>query len=267
MSEDLKFFSPRGEHDPFYISLAGVTYPDPNYHNVRPYSEIAVIEYITDGDGYVYWEGKPRQVSRDMIYFLPHGRTHDYYADPQTPFTKIFLNVTGEFCERLTAAYGLTGKYFFDGNGLKGLFQQIPVLLHSQRSEQEIQAALQGLFVEILSRLSYAQEDAAHSDEAVRLKEYLDSNFGRIVSAQELAKVIYRSPDYCLKLFRREYCVTPYAYQLERKMQIARSLLTDTSMSVGEIAESVGYHDLHYFSNLFLKKCGKRPRDYRKSKK
>ena len=101
----------------------------------------------------------------------------------------------------------------------------------------------------------------------VFLKNYLDSHQERIVSADELAKNIFRSKDYCLKLFRREFHITPYAYQIERKMETAKSLLADTHISIGDIAEKLGYSDIHYFSNLFQKKCGCRPSEYRKSRK
>ena len=144
-----------------------------------------------------------------------------------------------------------------------GKFRQISAFA---LPENEIQAALQGLFVEILARLSYAQAESGYSDEAVKLQNFLNANLDRIVSTKELAAEIYRSPDYCQKLFRREFGVTPYAYQLDRKMQIAKALLTDTTRSVGEIAESLGYSDLHYFSNLFMEKCGCRPLRYRKTR-
>lgn len=264
MNELLKAFSPPEGSVPFYISLAGVTYPDDTYHITRINSEVFVIEYIIDGDGYVCHEGETYHVGKDMIYFLPQGKKHDYYSDSDNPFTKIFLNVSGKLCQRLVMAYGLGERCFFDGNGLKALFEKIPDLICSDMSENEMQAALQGLFTEILARLSHAQAESVHSDEAVRLKGFLDSNLGRLVSAKELSRVIFRSPDYCLKLFSREFGITPYAYQLDRKMQIARALLADTHISIGEIAVSLGYGDLHYFSNLFKQKCGCCPSEYRK---
>ncbi len=267
MNEDLKFFSSLDNNAPFYIALAGVTYPDPTYHIRRTNSDVAVIEYITDGDGHVSCDGETYPVCKDMIYFLSQGDMHNYYSDRENPFTKIFLNVSGSFCERLVSAYGLSGKHFFNGNGLKPIFEKIPAVIHSDMPENEMQALLQGIFVEIISRLSLTQAETIYSDEAIKLKSYIDSNLDRIIPMKELSKVIFRSPDYCLKLFSREFNVTPYTYQLERKMYMAKSLLVDTNMSVREIAESLGYCDLHYFSNLFKKKCGYRPLSYRKNRR
>ena len=267
LNEYLKSFADPDKKMPFYITLAGITYPDPSYHITRTHADISVIEYVTDGDGYVILDGETHHVCRDMIYFLPQGKRHNYYSDSENPFTKIFLNISGDFCKHLVLAYGLSGKNFFDGNGLKPAFERIISVICSDISDSDMQAALQGIFVEIISRLSVAMRETKHSDEALKLKSYLDSNHERLVSTKELSKIIFRSQDYCQKLFSREFDLTPYAYQLERKMQTAKSLLADTQMSVGEIAEKLGYSDIHYFSNLFYKKCGCRPLSYRKSRR
>ena len=58
---------------PFYITLAGVTYPSPTYHITRTCSDVWVIEYITDGVGYVVIDNKTYQVCKNRIYILPYG--------------------------------------------------------------------------------------------------------------------------------------------------------------------------------------------------
>ena len=267
MNEYLKPFACAHKNTPFYISLAGVTYPSPTYHITRTKADTFVIEYVTDGVGYVFADGKMNCVGKDMVYLLVAGEKHDYYADSENPFQKIFLNLSGDFCKQLVLAYGLSGKYFFDGNGLKPTFEKIADIISSDMPDSDMQAVLQGIFVEIISKLSVAVSENKHSDEALKLKNYLDSNISRIVSTAELAKTIFRSQDYCQKLFSREFGITPYAYQLVCKMQTAKSLLADTDISVGEIAEKLGYTDIHYFSNLFQKKCGCRPTEYRKSRR
>lgn len=267
MKEFLKSFASFDKKAPLRIDLAGETYPNPTYTIIRPNSDVAVIEYIISGEGYVVIDDKPNRVSSDMIYFLPQGMNQNYYADSNNPFNKIFLNVNGSMCEHLRLGYGLNSKYIFQGDGLKSLFLRILDIINSDISDTEMQSALQGVFIEIISRLSVAIKENKHSLEALTIKNFLDSNTERIVSTEELAKCIFRSKDYCQKLFLREFKTTPYAYQIEQKMQIAKSLLINSQMSVGEIAQRVGYSDIHYFSNLFQKKCGLRPLTFRKGKR
>lgn len=266
MNEFLKSFAYSDEETPLYIQLAGITYPDSSYRITRNASDVSVIEYVTDGEGFVMYNGAPRRVSADTVYFLPRGEDHCYYADRKKPFTKIFLNVSGGLAEYLRLAYGLSEIRFFDGGGLRPRFEKILDVVRSDASEFEMQASLQGIFVGILSALAFGLCNAGHSEDAVKVKNYIDSHPERIISTGELADMIFRSPDHCQKLFIREFGITPYAYQLERKMKIARSLLADTQIPVGDIAERLGYGDIHYFSNLFYKKCGERPLAYRKNK-
>ncbi len=266
MSEYLKAFVGMEEKFPFYITLAGITYPDPTYHITRTASKEWVMEYILEGEGYVVVNGATHHVCKDMIYILPRGEKHEYFSDREKPFTKIFMNVRGNMCEEIILAYGLFGKYFFREEGLKAFFEKIGGLIRSNISDVEMQPILQGIFVEIIAKLSISLMETKYSDEAISLRNYIDSNLGRIVSSEELSNVVFRSKDYCQKLFLREFNMTPYAYQLDRKIQTAKSLLLNTDMTVGEIAEKLGYTSVHYFSNLFERKCGCRPTWYRKSK-
>ncbi len=265
MNEVRKTFPAPKDGSPLHISMAGITYPDDTYHICRPKSFVSVIEYIVEGEGYVILEGVPHQVKQDMIYFLPAGMDQEYYSDRDNPFTKIFMNIDDTpLCTRLVTDFELSKKHIFDGNGLKELFERVLITMHSDLSDADIQSTFHGILVEILSRLQKAEHMSAHSEEVIKLKGYLDANLNRIVSGKELASAIFRSTDYCLKLFQKEFGTTPYAYQIERKIQAARTLLSDTNMSIGDIAETLGYSDMHYFSNLFKQKTGLRPLQYRK---
>jgi len=267
LNEFLKFFPDAGEEAPLAVSLAGVTYPDPEYHVSRSAAKVSVIEYVLEGAGWVNLGGIRHRVTADTVYFLPVGEAHDYRSDPRSPFSKIFLNIKGFFCPFLVQAYGLGGQVVFPGSGVREVFEKIPPILKSDMPDGDQQAALQGIFTEILARLSRGRQEANFSPEVLAMKHYLDANLHRRVSSGELASSIFRSPDYCEKAFRREMNVTPYAYQLEQKIGKAKALLAYTRTSVGQIGASLGYHDLHYFSNLFYQKVGVRPLDYRKKQR
>ena len=66
------------------------------------------------------------------------------------------------------------------------------------------------------------------------------------------------------RAFSREFGTTPYQYQLNEKMRIARRLLRSTMLPVSEIAAMLGYRDISYFSALFREKNGTSPGKYRK---
>jgi transcriptional regulator GlxA family with amidase domain len=47
-------------------------------------------------------------------------------------------------------------------------------------------------------------------------------------------------------------------------MRLARNLLANTSMRIGEIAAETGFNDMFHFSRIFKKRFGKSPVAYRK---
>lgn len=251
---------------PFYISLAGITYPDINYHIKAQSRPLTVIEYVLNGEGYVLIDGKYEKVGADMIYLLNMGEHHDYFSDKSNPFTKIFLNISGSVAKELSSLYGLENEHLFICPELRPIFERIPKILRAYESEETTQTQLQVLLIEILTKLSYHRSRQNTNAEAIILKEYMDSNTDRIVSATELAKKIFRSVDYCQKLFLKEFGITPYAYQVNRKMLMAKNLLANTDMSVSAIGAALGYGDAHYFSNIFKSKIGCSPTSYRKEK-
>ena len=266
LKEELKVLSP-AQGLPINVELVGITHRNPSYVITRKKAKMFVIEYVISGAGYVFYDGEMHRVEADTVYILYAGDDHRYYADTHAPFEKIFMNIRGDFCFDILSAYNLSGKHLFSGGRLRADFEKILSVIHSDISEGEMQSLLQGIFIKIISALSSGESASRYSTEGLKMKEYLDSNTASIVSADELSKYIFRSPDYCLKLFKREFGVTPYSYQINRKMQVAKALLANTTMSVGEISASLGYADVHYFSNLFYSKCGQRPLSYRKQKK
>lgn len=265
MNEFLRPFPGKTDGSPLHVSLAGMTYPDQSYLISRNAPNVTVIEFILSGKGVIKQNGKEHTVKKGDVYLLPQGKDHIYHSHPDDPYSKIFLNVEGSLCPRLLSSFGLDGKIVFKAPELESIFQRILALIKTSPATDSLQCALQGIFFEILSRLGKISSLESHTKEALMLKNHLDSNLHRIVTNTELSSLIFRCPDYCQKLFKREFGVTPYAYQLELKISTARRLLSDTKLSVQEIATSLGYSDPHYFSNIFKKKCGCSPMSLRKT--
>lgn len=261
--EDIVSFSGEERHDlPFWITMAGYSRCNGDYHITRLCSDITVLEYIVDGQGYIYYEGQWLCAKKGDIYLLPHSRRHDYYADRKDPWKKIFINIGGIYATELIHVYGLNGA-LFNGGKCRQLFEEIFFNIFDSSGVTEKQEKLCAGYIKVLMRLAHQSYNTAHSPEAVKCREYLENNTDRIIGNDEIAEQIFSSVDHTVKLFKKEYGMTPYEYHLSYKMQIARQLLQNTKMSVAEIAYTVGYFDQHYFSNLFKKRCGVSPRQYR----
>lgn len=56
--------------------------------------------------------------------------------------------------------------------------------------------------------------------------------------------------------------LSPNAYINQRKISKAKELMLYSELNVSQIAESLGYQSIHYFSRLFKKVVGIAPTDY-----
>lgn len=261
MNEILRYFS--DSFEPLYIDLCGVTLKDSKYRIDRPYSALTVLEYVYSGEGYIEKDGKPVPVGADTVYLLCAGHDHRYGSDPDNPWEKIFINISGKLAAQLPAEFGLEPLGIYSGEGMYDLFSRVRAIAEGNPQEND-EAALVAIFTEALFRLSQKRIRSKHSDEALKMKQLLDSSTGRIVSNEELSRCIFRSKDYCIKRFAAEFGVTPYEYQLSVKIEAACSLLRTTALPIATIAAAVGYNDPQYFSGLFRKRVGMPPREYRR---
>ena len=78
----------------------------------------------------------------------------------------------------------------------------------------------------------------------------------------ELAKEAALSRSTFFAQFQREVGLTPMEYLLEWRMAIAKDLLRDKGVSVGEVAQRVGYSSSSTFSVAFTRQVGRSPAAY-----
>ena len=97
-----------------------------------------------------------------------------------------------------------------------------------------------------------------------RICRYLSDNIGVPFSSENIEKRFYLSYKYMSHLFKKEKGVTMQQYHNSVRMDEACRLLCSTLMSIGEIADKLGFSDVLYFSRCFRNYTGKSPSTYRK---
>lgn len=79
----------------------------------------------------------------------------------------------------------------------------------------------------------------------------------------ELAHEAGYSPDHFARVFKQTIGISPQAYVIRVRIDRAKQLLVESSLSISQIADVLGYEDLFFFSRQFKSKTGKTPRAYR----
>ena len=92
---------------------------------------------------------------------------------------------------------------------------------------------------------------------------YLQQNYTRPISRQELASAVGVSKDYLSHIFQKELSLSAWEYLNRYRILQAKTLLRNTDDSITVIAGQVGFDDLSYFNRVFHKQVGCSPRTYR----
>jgi AraC-like DNA-binding protein len=130
-------------------------------------------------------------------------------------------------------------------------------------------AALSALFVQLLIGLfrhrvqvdtDYMNPQWTAVDEAITFINY---NFSSGLKFSELADRANLSKRHFSRLFQNQTGMSFTNYLQNIRMDAACRYLAESHKSVAEIAAAVGYHDMKFFHQLFKKKIGMTPLEYR----
>jgi AraC-like DNA-binding protein len=85
----------------------------------------------------------------------------------------------------------------------------------------------------------------------------------RRISLAEAAALVDLAPGYFSRLFTQASGLSFRAFALQARLERARTLLDETAMPIGQIAQALGYEDVFLFSRQFKQQYGYSPRKSR----
>lgn len=123
--------------------------------------------------------------------------------------------------------------------------------------------------LELLFDLAY--EDDNIMDQLMQLKQQVHSDITKVVeenvmnpvSINDLAYLSGRSLSSFKRDFQAIYNIPPSKWIKERRLQKAKELLTNTSMSVTDICFTIGFENTTHFSRIFKENFGYSPSSYK----
>ena len=253
---------------PFFIEMAGITYPDPTYHITREHSHIYCFEYVMDGEGTIQVGNQINYPRKGDLYILPKGQNHDYFSSPDHPFEKIWMNVSGSLCDELMHVYNLTGVLIVKQFDIYPIFQEFLNTCENKELTldeiyQQCSLIFHKLIMKIADRLTSEQNNPGTTTSADEIKDYIDRNIYEYLNIEIISRQVGLSASQINRVFRKAFETTPYEYILNRKIDTAKLLLRNTNLTVKEIAYKLNFADEHYFSNVFFKRTGIRPGSYK----
>ncbi|WP_455424884.1 helix-turn-helix domain-containing protein [Dryocola sp. LX212] len=100
---------------------------------------------------------------------------------------------------------------------------------------------------------------------ASRIMSWVEANYASKFSLDDLASAMGLSRSYTSRVFRQQTGGSIHEYLLTRRIKRSCDLLRNTTLSVDEIAASVGFSEVTYFITCFRKLLRQTPLQYRKT--
>lgn len=144
-------------------------------------------------------------------------------------------------------------------------------LMNHHSGEAGAKTAVPELLMEALLREFEAGAATAPAGLPKHHREVIFQQVARIYESpasvpevRELARETGYSPDHFSRVFKQVTGQTPQAVKIQARIERARQLLSESSLSIGMIASALGYDDVFFFSRQFKEKTGISPSEYRR---
>lgn len=122
----------------------------------------------------------------------------------------------------------------------------------------------QQAFYRILSALRRPLSQTEGQRSVRKIISHVYENLHRPCPLGELSALCGYSPNYVIRLFRRETGLTPHAFITHLRLDRARQLLDSSEMSAEQVASACGFASYTSFYREFLRQEGVSPAEWRR---
>ncbi len=110
-----------------------------------------------------------------------------------------------------------------------------------------------------------ASADSPGGNPVQQAQQYIRQHLSEAIYIHDIADAVHRSPQYLMRLFKKETGRAILEYITEERIRLARELLEKTQLSVDRVSDRCGYDNYSYFGKVFKRYTGLSPVAYRRN--
>lgn len=250
---------------PVYVTAVGGDKTQKYTERVNGYPEYHWIHCVK-GKGILIIENCEFTISQNMGFLILPNTPHEYYPIEE-PWETHWITFMGYGVSDILNSLGINKSGVFTIYEIH-LFDRLisDIWFYAQSKSlnkgYKCSAILYSIFVELKDCMTYSTSKPSN-DKIQSIIEFISNNYYRNPTINEMAEIVDISPQYLCRLFTSKLKMRPFEYLTKLRLQKAKEILLSTqSMSISDIATSVGYNDLSYFCAIFKKHEGITPREY-----
>ena len=252
-----------------YIEIGGRTNCSPkSWPRKNELSEVNKLYCPLSGTGWVQANGHRVTLYPGNIYLIPAQQMLSYGTESGTVID--WLHFLPESPRILQALLSIQGVRELESGVAhwRAVCREFETFF--SKPSESLTCRVHAMILDLTGRIieGYVQPDLQATERIKRLEpaiRFMDDHstqFPQPTLAQ-VAATIHISAEHMHRLFREAMGMTPFEYILNRRMQLARTLLLQGKLRVGEVAQACGYESALYFSRVFRRHYKCTPRSMR----
>lgn len=208
------------------------------------------------------------------LYLLNPGEIHDgapgvsggYRYRMIYPDIALLTGILEDVTGRVVQGTPSFGRQLLRDEDLAQDFHRAHRLVEEGRDHLRAEEAMYGVLARMFARygsaiISPPRENGRTG--AGRARDYIAGNFSSEIGLEELAGVAGMSRGHLIRAFRREFFITPHAFQTDMRIRHVRRLLRNGA-SPSEAAVECGFADQAHMTRNFKARTGVTPATYRR---
>ncbi len=230
---------------------------------------------VKSGKGTVNIGGHIKNVKKGDIIIYNEGTPHAETGSAEKPLNLYFIALNKLSLTDLPENYLLPpgySNYYSSGKNFDLFCTMFETMITEFDKKDQFYAEIaQNISRTLLMYLfriinhTAVEKEQLHSNKVIsRAIEYINENYNKEFTLDEIAEYCYVNKYYLSHLFPTHKHMTLKQFLITKRMDEAKRLLAADGLPVGEIAIAVGIPDATYFSRLFKRECGESPLSYRK---
>lgn len=286
----------QGKEFPFFIMS----------YRIQPGEEVPLhthefmeLVFIAKGKGYHEYKGKTSEILEGDVFViepeLAHGYRVEDFEEPLIVYNLLFHPaLLSQELKAMTQFESFVDFFFLlpflrrstDIDYYMRLIslEKLEVEMLIKRISEEFegrglgyQIRVKAQFIDLLVLLSrlydrrehFQMDTAAADDRQVieNIRRFIETHCAQEFSLHHISRFCGMSQSSFISKFKKYTGKTFVEFRNEKRIELAKKLLSSSSLSITDISMEVGYSSFSHFDKAFKKLTGSSPKDYRKSSK
>lgn len=230
-----------------------------------------LIHYVSAGCGSFLCNKQSYNLQAGDLFLISPGQLSSYRADPLDPWEYCWVGFNGTDARRLVTMAGFSKSQPVlksdSPETSNRLLRIAQVSGNTAAHDAEMAGCLYLFLAHLISLNDRRTVTDSHQEYVSNALRFIQYNYAGDIGVNDIARYVGISRSQLYRAFLQDFNISPHNYLQKYRINEACTLLRNRSISIAEVAGSVGFNDPLYFSRVFKAIKGCTPSDYQLKKR